>query len=86
MAADNLLPTATRIYNENFRILELLVVASLWYLLMTTIASIGQYYIELRFSRGFAQHGRPGLARFIRESVFLFGRREKPEELANDGR
>jgi polar amino acid transport system permease protein len=86
IAAGDLLTQATRIYNENFRILELLVVASLWYLLMTTIASIGQYYIERRFSRGFAQHRRPGLARFIRESVFLFGRREKPEELANNGR
>ncbi|MAY63554.1 MAG: ABC transporter permease [Rhizobiales bacterium] len=54
IAAGDLLTQATRIYNENFRILELLVVASIWYLLLTTLASIGQFYIERRFSRGFA--------------------------------
>lgn len=58
IAAGDLLTQATRIYNENFHILELLVVASLWYLLLTTVANIGQYYIERRYSRGFVQSGR----------------------------
>ncbi|WP_404924847.1 amino acid ABC transporter permease [Mesorhizobium sp. ORM16] len=53
IAAGDLLTQATRIYNENFRILELLAVASLWYLLLTTLANIAQHYIERRYSRGF---------------------------------
>jgi polar amino acid transport system permease protein len=54
IAAGDLLTQATRIYNENFRILELLVVASIWYLVLTSLASVGQHYLERRFSRGFA--------------------------------
>ena len=35
--------------------LELLIVASLWYLALTTVASIGQYYLERRYARGAAR-------------------------------
>lgn len=58
IAAGDLLTEATRIYNDNFRILELLVVASLWYLLLTTLASLAQHFLEKRVSRGFAASGR----------------------------
>ncbi|MGN6537634.1 MAG: amino acid ABC transporter permease [Mesorhizobium sp.] len=51
ISAGDLLTQATRIYSENFRILELLVVASIWYLVLTTIANIGQWFIERRYSR-----------------------------------
>jgi polar amino acid transport system permease protein len=40
------------VYTNNLRIFELLFVAAAWYLLMTTIFSIGQYYLERRFARG----------------------------------
>ena len=40
------------IYTNNLRIFELLFVAASWYLLMTTIFSIGQYYLERRYARG----------------------------------
>ena len=32
--------------------MDLLICASLWYVIMTTILSIGQYYIERHFGRG----------------------------------
>ena len=35
-----------------FAVVELIIVASLWYLFMTTILTIGQYYIERHFARG----------------------------------
>jgi polar amino acid transport system permease protein len=38
--------------------MPLLIVASLWYLIFTTILSIGQYYLERRFARG-AQRALP---------------------------
>ena len=35
-----------------FAVVELAIVASIWYLVMTTILTIGQYFIERRFARG----------------------------------
>jgi polar amino acid transport system permease protein len=35
-----------------YAVLEMLIVASIWYLMMTSILTIGQYYIERRFARG----------------------------------
>ena len=40
------------IYGNNFQQIPLLVVASLWYLVFTSVLSIGQYYIERRYARG----------------------------------
>lgn len=49
---------ATQIAQDNFAIVELLIVASLWYLVITTLLTIGQYYLERAFSRG-AQRALP---------------------------
>jgi polar amino acid transport system permease protein len=48
IAAQELLTQAQIIYSRTFLIIELLMVASFWYLVMTTIASIGQSAIERR--------------------------------------
>jgi polar amino acid transport system permease protein len=40
------------IYNTNFKFMELLVVAAIWYLAMTTVLSIGQAELERRLSVG----------------------------------
>ncbi|MET8832882.1 amino acid ABC transporter permease [Micromonospora sp. NPDC004540] len=53
IAGADLLTVAQRLYLTNFEVIALLIVASLWYLVLTTVASIGQYYVERRFSRGF---------------------------------
>jgi polar amino acid transport system permease protein len=37
---------------NNYEIVPLLLVASLWYLIVTTVLSIGQFYLERRFARG----------------------------------
>jgi polar amino acid transport system permease protein len=47
-----LLGAASNIYAANYEIIPLLVVASLWYLIVTTVLSIGQYYIERHFAKG----------------------------------
>jgi polar amino acid transport system permease protein len=47
-----LLRRANDIYTTNFKVLPLLAVASLWYLAMTSVASVGQHFIEKRYSRG----------------------------------
>jgi polar amino acid transport system permease protein len=50
-----LLRKSSDIYSNNLKVVELLVVASIWYLLLTSVASVGQYYVERRFARGSAR-------------------------------
>jgi polar amino acid transport system permease protein len=56
-----LLFEAQSIYNANYRVIPLLIVASLWYLLMTSVLYVGQYFIERRFGRGFSRSEWAGL-------------------------
>ncbi|MGI8417910.1 MAG: amino acid ABC transporter permease [Nakamurella sp.] len=53
IAGADLLTVTQHIYLQNFEVISMLVVASIWYLVLTTIASIGQHYLERHFSRGF---------------------------------
>jgi polar amino acid transport system permease protein len=52
IALPELLYSAQLIYNRTFDPIPLLIVASLWYLLVTTVLSIAQHYIERHYSRG----------------------------------
>jgi polar amino acid transport system permease protein len=52
IAMPDLLYSAQLIYNRNFNPIPLLIVASIWYLILTTILSIGQYYVERHYNRG----------------------------------
>ncbi|WEX90071.1 amino acid ABC transporter permease [Sinorhizobium garamanticum] len=47
-----ILHNAQIIYFANTRVLELLLVASFWYLAVVSVLSIGQHYIERYFGRG----------------------------------
>ena len=47
-----------QIATATYDVLELLIVASIWYLVMTSILTVGQYYIERHFGRG-TQRGLP---------------------------
>ena len=49
---------AQQIYDVNYKTIPLLIVASIWYLVMTSIAYVGQYFIERRFGRGFTRAER----------------------------
>lgn len=40
------------IYNRNSRVIPLLLVAVVWYTIITTVLSIAQYYIERHYARG----------------------------------
>jgi polar amino acid transport system permease protein len=51
IAVSDLLYSVQLIYAVNYRTIPLLLVASIWYLLVTTVLSIGQFYIERHFSR-----------------------------------
>jgi polar amino acid transport system permease protein len=49
-----LLGTATQIYGQNAKTIELLVVISIWYIVCTTLLSIGQFFVERHYGRGHA--------------------------------
>src|SRR5512144_2305167 len=52
IAVSELLYSAQQIYAVNFRQIPLLLVVSIWYLVVTSVLSVGQYFIERRFGRG----------------------------------
>ncbi len=52
IALADLLYAAQQIYAVNYKIIQLLLVASAWYLLMTSVLYVGQYQLERRFGRG----------------------------------
>ncbi len=47
--------SVTQIYNVNYKVIPLLIVASIWYLVLTSILYVGQYFIERRYGRGFTR-------------------------------
>jgi polar amino acid transport system permease protein len=47
-----LLLAAVSVYTRNLQVVELLFTVSLWYLVLTSVFSVGQYYLERRFARG----------------------------------
>ncbi|KAB1644590.1 MULTISPECIES: amino acid ABC transporter permease [unclassified Pseudoclavibacter] len=51
LGAADLLHSAQVIYSMNFQTIPLLIVASLWYLVLTTVLSVGQHYLERYFGR-----------------------------------
>jgi polar amino acid transport system permease protein len=56
----DLLFESQQIYAANYKTIPLLIVASIWYLAMTSVAYVGQYFIERRFGRGFTRGERAG--------------------------
>jgi polar amino acid transport system permease protein len=49
---------ASNIYVANYKTIPLLIDASIWYLAMTSVAYVFQYFIERRYGRGFTRAQR----------------------------
>ncbi|MEU9165126.1 amino acid ABC transporter permease [Streptomyces sp. NPDC048424] len=52
LAVHDLLYSVQLVYNQNYRVIPLLMVATLWYIAVTTVLSGGQYYVERYYARG----------------------------------
>ncbi|MDH6133006.1 polar amino acid transport system permease protein [Kitasatospora sp. MAA4] len=52
ISLEELLRAGENIYSRTFQTIPLLVVVSIWYLLMTSILTVVQYYIERHYARG----------------------------------
>lgn len=55
IAVLELYTVATQISSQNLRQVELLVVVSCWYLFLTSVLSVPQYYLERHYGRGTAR-------------------------------
>ena len=59
IAGGDLLTAAENIASANLHTIELMLVATFWYLVLTTITSVAQHFAERRLARGtLALHGR----------------------------
>jgi polar amino acid transport system permease protein len=72
IAYKELLYTVTLIYAANYKQIPLLLVASIWYLIVTTVLSIGQYYIERYYGRGSSRELPATPLQRIRRNLFSF--------------
>jgi polar amino acid transport system permease protein len=72
-----------QIASANFKIIEMIFVASIWYLFMTSILTFGQFYIERHYARGSQRELPPTpLQRFRR--ILFQGHAPPPWPVAAD--
>jgi polar amino acid transport system permease protein len=61
---------AVNIYSNNFQTIPLLIVISIWYLAITSVLYVGQYYLERHFARGSSRELPPTPLQRVRRGVF----------------
>jgi polar amino acid transport system permease protein len=72
IAVQDLLYSVQLIYNQNFLIMPLLLVATIWYVILTTVLSVGQFYVERHYARGTDRRAARGLWRIARTNLPVF--------------
>ena len=53
ISGSDLMTRVEQAYAQNFKTIPLLIVASMWYLFLTSIMSVGQHYLEAYYGRGY---------------------------------
>jgi polar amino acid transport system permease protein len=69
-AVPELFTRSEQISNANFAVIELAFVTSVWYLLMTSVLTVGQYYVERYFARGAQRELPPTPLQRLRRMLF----------------
>jgi polar amino acid transport system permease protein len=70
--------SAQLIDSTNYKVIQLLIVISLWYLAMTSVLSVGQYYLERHYNRG-ATREDPGGGLLAKLTFDVFSRSHHPQ-------
>jgi polar amino acid transport system permease protein len=71
-AVPELFTRSEQIASVNFRVIEMITVASIWYLFMTSVLTFGQYYLERYFARGSQRELPPTPLQRFRRTLFTF--------------
>jgi polar amino acid transport system permease protein len=69
-----LLFAVQNIYSVNFKTIPLLIVASIWYIVCTSVLYVGQYYLERYYGRGASREEEGPLAGRVLRGVLRFSR------------
>ncbi|MEV7687621.1 amino acid ABC transporter permease [Streptomyces bungoensis] len=78
ISAHDLMSNIQDVYAQNYQIIPMLVVASIWYLALVTLLSIPQAWLERRYGRGTARAGHASpLQRMLQGTALLAGRKNK---------
>lgn len=72
LALPELFYTVQVIYNRNQLVVPLLLVATVWYTIFTSVLSVAQYYIERRFARGTSRELPPTPLQRLRRTLRRF--------------
>ncbi|MFE5793679.1 amino acid ABC transporter permease [Streptomyces sp. NPDC056503] len=59
LAVHDLLYSVQLVYNQTYQVIPLLLVATLWYVGVTSVLGVGQYYVERHYARGSARRLPP---------------------------
>ncbi|MEV5320075.1 amino acid ABC transporter permease [Streptomyces sp. NPDC052687] len=52
IAVQDLLYSTQLVYHQTYQVIPLLMVATVWYTVVTSVLGVGQHYVEKRFARG----------------------------------
>jgi len=74
----------SEIYSRTYQTVPLLMVASIWYLIVTTVLSTGQYYVERHYAKGALRELPPTPLQKLRRRVSLFRLLEKEAVIDSD--
>ncbi len=72
IAVTELLYSVELIYARTYQTIPLLIVASIWYLIVTSILSFGQYYLERYYGRGATRELPETPFQRLRRNLFTF--------------
>jgi polar amino acid transport system permease protein len=78
LSPPELLLATQNIYSVNFKPIQLLIVASIWYAAATSVLYVGQYYLERYYARGATRELVPTPLQRMRTGLFTIRRREWP--------
>jgi polar amino acid transport system permease protein len=66
ITVNELLHSTENIYSRNFKVIPLLIVASIWYIVCTSVLYVGQHYLERHYGRGSSRDApTPALKRWL---------------------
>jgi polar amino acid transport system permease protein len=71
VAFTELLKSGEDIFNANYKTIPLLIVVSVWYIIVTSILSVGQYYMERYYGRGSSRELPPTPMQRLRRNLTL---------------
>ncbi|MEU3605530.1 amino acid ABC transporter permease [Streptomyces sp. NPDC035033] len=83
LAVHDLLYSVQLVYNQTYQVIPLLMVATLWYVAVTSVLGVGQYYVERHYARGSARGLPPTPPERLRARVTAL--RARPRRTASAG-